>query len=190
MLKTFENSSMTTIIKQSMSSRHHWDQLSNLWNLNKNSEYAPHCSFITMCPPTSPKTTEFVTNDNTIIIPHAPYLPDLTPTIFLCFTKWKWNWRDDVLKQCLISKGHCKRYLRAFRKITSRVLLKRGLNDGITAYVSKETTLKEMAAKISFSQHFFFIKSGNFLIEHHSSTWNFRDSVIMTAEHRIQWHAL
>jgi hypothetical protein len=39
----------------------------------------------------------------------------------------------------------------------SLVLSKHGKNDGITAYISKENILKEMAAKLSkLSQHFFF----------------------------------
>jgi hypothetical protein len=37
----------------------------------------------------------------------------------------------------------------ALRKITSTVLLKHEKNDGIAVYVPKETTLKEMAAKLS-----------------------------------------
>jgi hypothetical protein len=40
--------------------------------------------------------------------------------------------------------------------MTSTVLLVRGKNDGIAVYVHKETILKEMAAKIKLSQHFFF----------------------------------
>jgi hypothetical protein len=44
----------------------------------------------------------------------------------------------------------------ALRKMTSTVLLKHGKNDGIAVYVPKETILKEMAAKIKLSQHFFF----------------------------------
>jgi hypothetical protein len=36
------------------------------------------------------------------------------------------------------------------------VLLKHGKNDGIAVYIPKETLLKEMAAKIKLSQHFFF----------------------------------
>jgi hypothetical protein len=32
--------------------------------------------------------------------------------------------------------------------MTSTVLLKRGINDGTTVYIPKETILKEMAAKI------------------------------------------
>jgi hypothetical protein len=49
-----------------------------------------------------------------------------------------------------------KRYSTALRKITSTVLLKRGINDGIAVYVPKETILKETAAKIKLSQYFFF----------------------------------
>jgi hypothetical protein len=40
--------------------------------------------------------------------------------------------------------------------MTSTVLLKRGKDDGLTVSISKETILKEMAAKIKLSQHFFF----------------------------------
>jgi hypothetical protein len=47
------------------------------------------------------------------------------------------------------------RYSTATRKMTSMVLFKCGKNDGITVYVPMETILKEMAAKIKLSQHFF-----------------------------------
>jgi hypothetical protein len=57
---------------------------------------------------TSLKTTEFVTNNNMIVVPHPPYL------------------RDDVLKQCPTSKGNRKPYPTALRKMTSTVLLKCG----------------------------------------------------------------
>jgi hypothetical protein len=67
---------------------------------------------------------------------------------WFCFPNWKWSWRDDVLKQCLISKGNHKWYWIALRKVTSTVLLKHGKNYGITVYVLKETVLKEMAAEI------------------------------------------
>jgi hypothetical protein len=36
------------------------------------------------------------------------------------------------------------------------VLLERGKNDEMAAYVSKETIMKEVAAKIKLSQRFFF----------------------------------
>jgi hypothetical protein len=99
---------------------------------------------------TSLKTTEFFTNNNMIIVPHPPYSPDLAPCDFALFPKLKMKLkgRDDVLKQCLTSKGNRKRCSKAFRTMTSTVLLKRGKNDGIVVYVPKETILKETAAKI------------------------------------------
>jgi hypothetical protein len=35
------------------------------------------------------KTTEFLTNNNMVIIPHPPYLPDLAPCDFNFFPKLK-----------------------------------------------------------------------------------------------------
>jgi hypothetical protein len=52
------------------------------------------------------------------------------------------------LRQCLIPKGNHKRYSTEIRKKTSTALLKHGNNDGIAVYISKETILKEIAAKI------------------------------------------
>jgi hypothetical protein len=108
-------------------------------------------SFITtMHPHTSLKTTEFLTNNNMVIVPHPPYSLDLAPCDIALFPKLKMKLkgRDDVLKQCPTSKGDRKWYSTAFRTMTSTVLLKRGKNDGIAVYVPKETILKEMAAKI------------------------------------------
>jgi hypothetical protein len=90
----------------------------------------------------SQKTTGFVTNNNMFIVPHPPYPPDFFSQIE------NENGRDNVLKQCLTSKGNRKRYSTALRKMTSTVLLKCGRNNGITVYVLKDTVLKEMAAKI------------------------------------------
>jgi hypothetical protein len=57
---------------------------------------------------------------------------------WICFPNWKWNWRDDILKQCLTSKGNRKAILDSIKE-----------NDFHCAvYVPKETILKEMAAKI------------------------------------------
>jgi transposase len=38
---------------------------------------------------TSLKTTEFVTNNNTVIVPSPPYSPDLAPCDFALFLKLK-----------------------------------------------------------------------------------------------------
>jgi hypothetical protein len=61
-----------------------------LGDLNRKSDYAPHCSFImTMHAHTSRKTTEFVTNNNMVIFPHPPYSPDLAPCDFALLPKLK-----------------------------------------------------------------------------------------------------
>jgi hypothetical protein len=44
---------------------------------------------------TSLKTTEFVTNNNMVIIPHPPYSPDLAPCDFALVPKFKMK-----LKRC------------------------------------------------------------------------------------------
>jgi hypothetical protein len=59
-------------------------------------------------------------------------LVGLSPLWFYCFPNWKWNWRDDVLKQYVTSKGNRKRYSTALRKM---MLLKHGKNDGISVYI-------------------------------------------------------
>jgi transposase len=94
---------------------------------------------------TSLKTTEFVTNNNIVIVPHPPYTPDLAPCDFLLFPKLKMKLKGRHFET---SKGNRKRYSTALRKMTSTVLSKRGKNDWIAVYVPKETVLKEMAAKI------------------------------------------
>jgi hypothetical protein len=70
-----------------------------------------------------------------VIVPLPPNSPDLAPCDFALFLKLKMK-----------LKG--RRFETAFRTMTSTVLLKHGKNDWIAVYVSKETILNEMAAKI------------------------------------------
>jgi hypothetical protein len=84
-------------------------------------------SIMTTRLPKRPWKPESVTN-NMVIVPHPPCLPDLAPCDFTFFPKLKKNWREDVLKQCLTSKGNRKWYSTALRKMTSTVLLKHGEN--------------------------------------------------------------
>jgi hypothetical protein len=94
------------------------------------------------------KTTNFGTNNYMVIIPPPPYSPDLAPCDFALFPKLKMKLKGRHFKQCLTCKGNHKWYLTASRKMTPTVLLKHGKNDEIAAYVPKESTLKEMVAKI------------------------------------------
>jgi hypothetical protein len=86
------------------------------------------------------KTTGFVTNNNIVIVPHPPYLPDLIPCDFTLFAKLKMRLNGPLFET--LSD------LAALRKMTSMVLLKHGKNNGIAVYVLKEIILEELAAKI------------------------------------------
>jgi hypothetical protein len=79
------------------------------------------------------ETTEFVTNNNMVMVPHPPYLPDLAPCDFALFPKLKMN-----------LKGRCSETVHsaALRKMTSTGLLKHGENNGISVFVPKENILK------------------------------------------------
>jgi hypothetical protein len=91
------------------------------------------------------KTTEFVTNNNTVIVPHPPY----SPCDFALFPKLKMKLKG----RCFETVSDIQRESQAvleLRKMTSTMLMKRGKNAGIAVYVPKETILKEMAAKIEY----------------------------------------
>jgi hypothetical protein len=119
--------------------RHCWDQLWNLpGDLKRKFECALHCSIMTMRPPTCPrKPQSFYLTATCLSFPSSLLAR-------LCLQNWKWNWSDSILKQCVTSKGNCKQYLTALRKMH----LKCGKNYEIAVYIPKETILKEMAAKI------------------------------------------
>jgi hypothetical protein len=111
---------------------------------NRKFEHALHCREV--CSP----TLDFVTNNNIVIVPHPPYSPDLASSDFALFPKLKIKLKGRYFETASDIKGNRKQYLTALRKMTFTVLLKCGKNDGITIYIPKETTLKEMAAKIEF----------------------------------------
>jgi hypothetical protein len=97
---------------------------------------------------TSLKTTEFVTNNNMIIVTHPPYSPALAPCDLALFPKFKIKLKGQHFETVPECKGNHRQYSSALRKMTSTVLLKHGKNDGIAVYVPTETILKEMAAEI------------------------------------------
>jgi hypothetical protein len=83
-------------------------------------------SFITTRPPTLPQYQSLWLTTTWLLFLILPTCQTQPPVISLCFPNWKWNWRDAVLKQCLISKGNPKLYSTELRKMTSTVLLKHG----------------------------------------------------------------
>jgi hypothetical protein len=94
------------------------------------------------------KTTEFVTNNNMVIVLRPLCSSDLATCDFSLFPKLKMKLKGRRFETVSDIQGIRKRYSTAFRKITSTVLLKRGKNDGIVVYVLQETILKEMETKI------------------------------------------
>jgi hypothetical protein len=104
----------------------------------------------------SPKTTEFVTNNNMVIVPHHPYTPDLALCDFALFPKLKMKLKGCCFETVSDIQRESHRVLESIEENDFHGALKREKNDGIAVYVPKETIMKEMAAKIKLSQHFLF----------------------------------
>jgi histone-lysine N-methyltransferase SETMAR len=54
------------------------------------------------------KSTEFVSNNNIVIIPHPPYSLDLLPCGFALFSKLKMKVKGQRFETVLTSKGNRK----------------------------------------------------------------------------------
>jgi hypothetical protein len=97
---------------------------------------------------TSLKTTEFVTNNNMVIVPHPPYSPDLAPPRnFALFPKLKMKLNRrrietmseiQRLSQAILDSMEGNDFHGAFES----------WGEGIAVYVPKKTILKEMSARI------------------------------------------
>jgi hypothetical protein len=72
------------------------------------------------------KTTESVTNNNMVIVPHSPYSLDLAPCNFAVFQIENETEGTTFWNSVLTSKGNRKQYSTALRKMASTVLLKHG----------------------------------------------------------------
>jgi hypothetical protein len=146
MLKTFENSSSRPSPNNPWARRHagisYWvcqEILTENWNMRR------------IAPSSRQRARTHVPENHRVCdYQQQGYRPPFflltgtsPPVPSLGFPNWKWNWGDDALKQCLISKGNRQRHSTALRNMTSTVLLKHGKDDGIAVYVPKE-----MAAKI------------------------------------------
>jgi hypothetical protein len=101
-------------------------------------------------------TTEFVTNNNMVIIPHPLYSQDLAPCDFTLFPELKMKLRR-LLRQCLTSKENHKQHSTALRKMTSMVLLKHGKTMGSLYMFPRGLFWRRWQPKLSkLSQNFFF----------------------------------
>jgi hypothetical protein len=96
--------------------RHRWGQLWSLPGDNRKFVHVPTCSFITTThPPTRPWKPQSLWPTTCLSFTILPTRRAHTAVIPLSFPNWKWNWRDDVLKQCLTSKGNRKRHSTALK---------------------------------------------------------------------------
>jgi hypothetical protein len=84
-----------------------------------------------------------MTNNNMVIVPHSPYSLDLAHCDFALFPKLKMKLRGRRFKTVSDIQRESQVVLNSIKENDLR-----GKNDEIAIYVSKETLLKEMAAKI------------------------------------------
>jgi hypothetical protein len=75
---------------------------------------------------TSLKTTEFVTNNNIVIVHHPPYSPDLAPCDFTLFAKSKMKQKGRHFETVSDIQRESQAVLDSIRMVTSTVLLKGG----------------------------------------------------------------
>jgi hypothetical protein len=83
-----------------------------------------------------------------VIVPHPACSPDLAACDFDLFTKLKMKIKGRRFETVSDIQRESQAVLDSIKEITSTVLLKRGKNDRIAAYIPNETILKEMRAKI------------------------------------------
>jgi transposase len=106
-------------------------------------------SFImTTRPHTSLKTTEFLTNNNMVIVPYPPYSPDLAPCDFALFPKLKMKLKGRRFETVSDIQRESQAVLDSIQDNDFHSDFEAWKSDGIAVYVPKETILKEMAAKI------------------------------------------
>jgi hypothetical protein len=83
-----------------------------------------------------------------VIVLHPPYRLVLAPCDFTLFPKLEMKLKGRHFETVSDIHGNLKWHLTTLKKMTSTILLKCGKNDGIAVYIPKETTMKEIAAKI------------------------------------------
>jgi hypothetical protein len=98
---------------------------------------------------TSLKRTDFVTNNNMVIIPHPPYSSDLAHCDFALFPKLKMKLKGRRFEMVSDIQRESQAVLNGIEINDLHGAFEAWKNDGITVYVLKETILKEMAAKIN-----------------------------------------
>jgi hypothetical protein len=93
------------------------------------------------------KTTESVINNNMAIVPHPHYSPNFALCDSAVFPKLNMKLKGHFETVCDIYR-ESQAVLDSIKENDFHSPLKHGKIDGIAAYITKETILKEMAAKI------------------------------------------
>jgi hypothetical protein len=94
------------------------------------------------------KTTEFVANNNMVIIPYPPYSPVLAPCDFALFTKLKMKLKGQRFETVADIQRESQVVFDNIKQNDFHSDFEAWKNDGVTVYVPKENILKEMAARI------------------------------------------
>jgi hypothetical protein len=93
------------------------------------------------------KTTGFVTNNSMVVVPHPLYSSDLAVCDFALFAKLRMR-RKVRLFQTVSNIQEKPQAVLDSKETDFHAALEAWENDGIAVYVTKETVLKETAAKI------------------------------------------
>jgi hypothetical protein len=80
-------------------------------------------------------TTEIVTNNNIVIVPHPPYSPDLAPCYFSSFPKLKMKLKRQRLETVSDIQRELQAVLDSIKANDFQGVLKHGKNDWIAVYV-------------------------------------------------------
>jgi hypothetical protein len=88
------------------------------------------------------KTTECVTNNNIVIVPHPPYMPDLASCDFALLPKLKMKLKGLRFETVFFIQRESQAVLDSIKENDFHGAFEAGKNYGITAYVTKEIILK------------------------------------------------
>jgi hypothetical protein len=83
-----------------------------------------------------------------VIVPHPPYSLDLAPCDFTLFPKLKMKLKGRRFETVSVIRRKSQAVLYSIKENDFHSASQAWKNDGIAAYVHKETILKKMAAKI------------------------------------------
>jgi hypothetical protein len=94
------------------------------------------------------KTTEFVTNNNMVIVPRPPYSPGIASSDFALFPKLKTKLKGRRFETGSDIQRESQAALDSIKENDFHGAFEGWKHNGIAVYVPKKTILKEMAGEI------------------------------------------